>query len=287
MAILCEYGCGQEAKFQFKNGKWCCSKNVSLCQYIKDKIGNRNKDKVLSEEHKKKISRSHKGKKASSKTRLKMSLAKKGKRHPNFKRKLSSQTKSKISVATIAEKNHSYWKKKYTDNNIPLYITYANQLTIEERPKRDKKDKNILTVLCNQCKKRFIPDVKSIRNRVRSIKGTSDGECRIYCSDICKQKCSVFNRSKYPKYYIPDYSREVQPELRQMRFEIDDYTCQKCKKHQDELEVELHCHHIEGIRWEPLESADLDKVITYCKNCHEETHQIEGCGYNDMKCNNK
>jgi len=22
---LCDYGCGQEAKYQFKNGKWCCS----------------------------------------------------------------------------------------------------------------------------------------------------------------------------------------------------------------------------------------------------------------------
>ncbi len=28
---LCEYGCGQEAKFQLKNRKWCCSKNYYLC----------------------------------------------------------------------------------------------------------------------------------------------------------------------------------------------------------------------------------------------------------------
>ena len=70
-----------------------------------------------------------------------------------------------------------------------------------------------------------------------------------------------------------------------MRLEIDNYTCQKCNKHQDELEVVLHCHHIEGIRWEPLESADLDKVIIVCEDCHKEIHKIEGCGYHDMKCN--
>jgi very-short-patch-repair endonuclease len=28
---LCEYGCGQEAKQQFKNGKWCCEKNSNSC----------------------------------------------------------------------------------------------------------------------------------------------------------------------------------------------------------------------------------------------------------------
>lgn len=28
---LCDYGCGQEAKFTFKNGKKCCSKNHSQC----------------------------------------------------------------------------------------------------------------------------------------------------------------------------------------------------------------------------------------------------------------
>jgi len=28
---LCEYGCGQEAKYQLKNGKWCCSKSSNSC----------------------------------------------------------------------------------------------------------------------------------------------------------------------------------------------------------------------------------------------------------------
>ena len=28
---LCEYGCGKEAKYQFKNRKWCCSKHWTQC----------------------------------------------------------------------------------------------------------------------------------------------------------------------------------------------------------------------------------------------------------------
>ena len=28
---ICDYGCGQEAKHQFKNGKWCCSKSHRSC----------------------------------------------------------------------------------------------------------------------------------------------------------------------------------------------------------------------------------------------------------------
>ena len=28
---ICDYGCGQEATFQLKSGKWCCSKSVNSC----------------------------------------------------------------------------------------------------------------------------------------------------------------------------------------------------------------------------------------------------------------
>ncbi len=34
---LCDYGCGQEAKYQFKNGKWCCNKNFRACSSAKEK----------------------------------------------------------------------------------------------------------------------------------------------------------------------------------------------------------------------------------------------------------
>lgn len=82
--------------------------------------------------------------------------------------------------------------------------------------------------------------------------------------------------------YEVNTSREVQPQLRQMVLERDNWTCQKCEAGVD---AELHCHHLEGIRWNPLESADIDMCITYCKACHREAHSHEGCKTSDMRCN--
>jgi len=68
--MLCDYGCGQEAKYQFKNGKWCCSKSSSQCLFIKSKNNNHLKgtiQKSRSVETKLKISNSLKGKKHSQK----------------------------------------------------------------------------------------------------------------------------------------------------------------------------------------------------------------------------
>ena len=34
---LCDYGCGNEAHFQLKNGKWCCSKHYTSCPCLRKK----------------------------------------------------------------------------------------------------------------------------------------------------------------------------------------------------------------------------------------------------------
>jgi len=38
--MMCENGCGQEAKFQLKNGKWICSKSSNSCPINKKKNSN-------------------------------------------------------------------------------------------------------------------------------------------------------------------------------------------------------------------------------------------------------
>ena len=65
MIHMCYYGCGQEAKYQFKNGKWCCSKSQNSCPIIRKKfkdgrpniMGKNNPmfGKHLTEEHKRGI----------------------------------------------------------------------------------------------------------------------------------------------------------------------------------------------------------------------------------------
>ena len=68
--------------------------------------------------------------------------------------------------------------------------------------------------------------------------------------------------------------REVQPELRSMVLERDNYECQKCGNTEG-----LQCHHIYPVNIEPLLSADIDNCMTLCTICHKEVHKKDGCRY--------
>lgn len=76
--MICEYGCGQEARHRFKNGKWCCNKSQNSCPNIKNKISEAEKGRIFSEISKEKMSLSLKGKPKSEIHRENISLAKRG-----------------------------------------------------------------------------------------------------------------------------------------------------------------------------------------------------------------
>jgi len=280
---LCDYGCSQKAKYQFKNGKGCCSEKWQHCSGVRLKISKTKTGSILSEETKRKMSITQTGVTLSDEIRKKISESKKGRKNPNYKKHPSKQTKIKMSISHKGSRS-SLWKGGYAQKNIPRYDTYYNQISFIDTCRRNSQDNNILEVKCTYCGKWYIPKLTEVNERCRTIKNGIDGS-RLYCSNQCKIECPTYGQQKYPKGFKLETSREVQPELRQMRFEIDNYTCQKCNKHQDKLEVGLHCHHLEGIRWEPIESADVDKVITLCKTCHIEVHKKEGCKYHEMRCN--
>lgn len=50
---LCDYGCGNIAKFKFNNGKLCCEKYHSRCPVIKTKNKKANKNRIVSDKTKK------------------------------------------------------------------------------------------------------------------------------------------------------------------------------------------------------------------------------------------
>jgi len=174
------------------------------------------------------------------------------------------------------------WRGGVVKSKLSVYDTYASQILWCESIRRNKQDRNILEVKCTYCGKWYKPTYISLSNRLRFLKGSSKWEGRLYCSDECKNECPIYHKSKYPKDFKPATSREVQPELRQIVLKRDGYKCVKCGS-----DKSLHCHHLEGIRWEPIESADIDKCITLCKSCHIEVHKQPDCGYNDMKCERK
>ncbi len=60
---LCEYGCGKEAKYQFKNGKRCCSKYITQCLEVRNKNRISNIGKKMPLEVKERNRIAHLGKK--------------------------------------------------------------------------------------------------------------------------------------------------------------------------------------------------------------------------------
>jgi len=184
------------------------------------------------------------------------------------------------------ENNHNYgktgekstnWKNGVRQKNIPLYDTYNSKIEYAEETR--KSNNGYLEVKCAYCGKWFVPKMTSVRHRMLTLEGKERGEQRFYCSNSCKKECPTYGQQLYPKDFKIITSREIQPELRQMVFKRDNWTCQKCNSTKS-----LHCHHLEGIRWEPLESADIDKCITLCKSCHIKSHKLPDCGYHDLRC---
>jgi hypothetical protein len=245
---LCDYGCGHKGIYQFKNGKWCCSLHYSSCEGVKNK-----RPRHLSLEHKNKIKKALE----------------------------SKDVRERIRQGNIGEKNPN-WKGGYDKKELCRYDQYSSQLSYAEKVRRNSLDSNILEVTCVYCGEWFVPKKRAVIDRISCMTRHFYGECRFYCSKNCKTECPIYNQVLYPKNFQGVTSGETQAELRKIRFKIDNYTCQKCGKNKSS--TILHCHHIEGIHWEPLESADIDKVVTLCKDCHIEVHKQTDCGYNDLQC---
>ena len=212
--------------------------------------------------------------------------AKTGINHPMWGKHHTKEHRKNISNSLSGEKHPNYgkfnedhpsWKGGVKEKNIPLHDTYAHQINYAEEVRET--EEGYLEVRCATCTKWFMPTRNAVRSRIKALNGKMRGESRLYCSEPCKKSCSIYYQKKYPKGHKPDYSREVQPELRELVLERDDYTCIRCgSKERPE------CHHLDGILYEPLLSADMDECITVCHECHKEIHKEKGCTLQDMKC---
>ena len=101
--ILCEYGCGNKATSQLKNGKWCCSKSFNSCPISRKRNSASNKGKH----------RYWKNKKMSTPTRKKMRDAKLGEKNIMYGNTHSDKARSAISLKNtgrLSGKNNPNWK---------------------------------------------------------------------------------------------------------------------------------------------------------------------------------
>lgn len=177
--------------------------------------------------------------------------------------------------------NNPAWKGGVKKKNIPLYNTYAHQISWCEEVRRDPENENYLQVKCKEssCKKWFNPTTVSVNNRIQAIHGklTERAENNFYCSEECKKSCSIFGQRIYPKENKPYLYRKDQKDWADLIKERDNYICQRCGSTKD-----LIAHHIEGLNLNPIESADVDLGITLCTKCDKLAHLEEGCRKIDL-----
>ncbi len=184
----------------------------------------------------------------------------------------------------LERKNGKKSSKKRRISPVNFELNIRKQIELYEKIR--KSTNGNIEVRCTYCGEWFEPNLLQIQSRLGAISGRLNGEARLYCSNKCKENCPIYGQQKWPKDQKPATSREVQPQLRQLVFQRDNYICQKCGNHRDELNTGIHCHHMEGVQWNPIESADEDICITLCEECHKEVHDQDGCRYHELKCSN-
>jgi len=249
---------------------------------------NKGKTNIYSEETLKKISSSLKGNKNSlgykhsEESKKKMSIYAKNrtKEHlekiSNAAKNRSTETRKKMSDAQKGKISPN-WKGGYFKNNIASFEYHGKLLESFHEVRRNKEKLDVLETKCTYCGKWYTPTWIEINNRIKKV--NDNGGSNLYCSNECKNECPTYNQQKYPKGFKLATSREIQPELRKLVFERDNWLCVKCNSTSN-----IQCHHIDPVVNDPLESADLDNCITLCKNCHKEVHKKEGCRYNELRC---
>jgi len=248
---LCYYGCGEKAKYKFNNGKVCCSKTYSGCQINKDNVSNQFKGKPS---HKK-------GKKDSYETRKKKSEFQKRR----FSKKENLEKQSEILKEIWSRPEEQVKRKRSIDDINRRYPLFSKIEKLRYNP--DKLGEKEIQCKCKQCKEWFTLTTIDLNNRIASIeKPFGFGECHLYCSKECKQKCSIYrvrpsnilNQNNSDKYYTYEEKQIFNKEV----LKRADGLCEYCGQPAE------HVHHIRPQKLEPFFSLDPDYGVSCCSKCH-------------------
>ena len=126
----------------------------------------------------------------------------------------------------------------------------------------------------------YVPKIKAVQARLASLEGRRLGESHFYCSEECKNNCTIYKQVKYPKNTKPYIdNRWSHTTWANMVKERDNYVCQICGK----SKVSLVAHHIVPLSVCNMFSLDVDNGITLCTECHRNVHTISGCTFKDLK----
>ena len=310
--MICDYGCGQEATHQFKNGKWCCSKNVSQCNEVKRKLSKFNTGKqhtertkikmsksqlgrFVSEKTKRKLSKSLQGHKVSEETRKKISLSNKGKSVWNIGIPCNKETKKKISESNSGKmRNKKQINQMKTSSKLSIdqikkrYQTFSKIEEMRYKPGYEKEKEiqvHCKNHLCPNSKEQggwFTPTGIQLTERIRNIerpRGIGGGGY-FYCCDECKDECPLFNKK------ISTLIKQDQ--INAGRIKEDLYTYeeyqtfrQQVLKREDYLceycdKPAIDVHHSRPQKLEP------DFGVACCESCHYKYGHKDECSTGNL-----
>jgi hypothetical protein len=277
---LCEYGCGQEAKYQFKNGRWCCSRYFSCCPNIIKKNSESQKNKTHSKKTRKKISEAGKERVPWNRGKTKIDDNRILKQSNSLKltwRNLNSYLNSERHRVKLKEVQNrkdvkdKKRKKKLTINKIKKHYSFFSQIE-EMRYNPDKPGEKEIQVHCknHNCPNSkeqggwFTPTYNQVYERIRQIENPDgNGGSYFYCSGECKKQCPLFNLYSDPlKDIETTYTQEEYQQFREFVLNRDDYKCQYCGEKAE------HIHHERPQKLEPFFALDPDLAWSVCEKCH-------------------
>ncbi|MFW9871751.1 MAG: NUMOD3 domain-containing DNA-binding protein [Candidatus Thorarchaeota archaeon] len=247
---LCDYGCGQKAKYQFKNDKWCCSKNHISCPITRKKVSNNTKGKnnprygiTCSDEIKEKIRASLKGKMKKDK-------------NPFYKKKHTKKSRNAMSKSL-----------RFTIDDYERKYPFFSQ--IEEMRYNPYKSGEIQVHcknnLCKNSKENngwFTPTYIQFYERIRALEKPSGMiENNFYCSKKCKVECPIYRKKSDNNKDIL-YTQEEYEIFKNHVLERDNYECQYCGK------KAIDVHHERPQKLESFFVLDPDFAWSCCEKCH-------------------
>lgn len=260
---LCAYGCGREGRHYLKNvDKWICEPNWQSCPKKKEMRSQTQKgkptgfppwNKGLTKDNDNRINEISK----------KLKNVKKGPMSNVVKEKIRDAQKN--IPKTEEHKQKIRLKLERIQKRYPFFCKV-------EKP-RENPETGEIEVRCKQCGTWFTPTYWQLYNRRKALeKPLGYGESHFYCSQRCKDRCSIFNIKIDPNIKIDSTEMDIPGWLRKRVLERDNRECVYC-----ETKTKLRIHHIHPQKIRPDLIFDIDNMITVCQDCEYKYCHIGKC----------
>jgi hypothetical protein len=274
---LCDYGCGQEAKYKFKYGKLCCSKNIMSCKSIKTKnsishIGLINAKPIEIENIENKLCEYGCNQIAKYKSKNgKLCCCESfnnciGIRNKKIGRHNSYKIRNKMRKSQT--KSIKYWKEKYPTFAKVEEIRYDPDKPGEKEIQGHCKNHN-----CPNSKEQggwFTPTYNQLNGRIRCLEhplGNDGGY--FYCCDECKHSCPLFNMYADPNILIDINTIPLESEKNIWRQEVlkrqfDGLGYNECEYCGNRELNQLVVHHEKPQKTHSIMALDPDNGVICC-----------------------